>query len=83
MLEPPLGLVPVTLRTVAIATGVIDIDLVRAVIALRDMASEVRRTTPLEIPHGPGVTGQQAVPDLRAIGRTVEHGMQPTAPCDE
>ena len=50
----------------------IDVDLLRAVITLGDMAAKVRGATRLEIPHGPGVTGQQAVPDLRARRRTVE-----------
>ena len=61
-----------TLRTVTIATGMIDGDLLRAVITLGDMASKVRGATLLDIPHGPGVTGQHAIPDLRAIRRTVE-----------
>ena len=61
-----------TLRTVTIATGMIDVDLLRAVIALRAMASEVRRAARVEIPHRPRLTGQQVIADLRAIGRTVE-----------
>ena len=50
----------------------IDVDLLRAVITLGDMASKVRRPTPLEIPHGPGVTGPHAIADVCAVRRTVE-----------
>jgi len=57
---------------VTIATGLIDGDLLRAVIALRDMPSKVRRAARVEIPHRPRVTGQQAIANLRAINGTVE-----------
>ena len=72
LIEPALGRVAVTRWTVAMATGVIHVALPRTVITLRDVASEVRRAALLEIPHGPGVTGQHVITDLRAIRRTVE-----------
>src|SRR5438876_8498129 len=47
--EPSLGLIVVTLRTTAVATGVIAIPLLRALVALIDVASKERRTAVFDI----------------------------------
>jgi hypothetical protein len=42
------------------------------VIALLQVASEVRRAARLDVPYSPGLTGEQAIPEPGAIRRSVE-----------
>src|SRR5258705_4374577 len=69
LLEPARRLVPVTLGTVAIATGGIGIEQPVAVATLFQMAAKVSGATRRQLLQGPQLTGQQ--PMRRAIGRTV------------
>jgi len=72
LLDPALGLVAVTLRTMAIPAGMVGVDLPPAAIALLQMASEVRRTARFDISQGPHLSGQQAIPEACAVGGAVE-----------
>src|SRR5258705_8057846 len=69
LLEPARRLVPVTLGTGEIATGVIGIAQPVAVVTLFKMAAKVSGATRREILQSPKLTGQQPV--RGAIGRTV------------
>ena len=53
--------------------GVIDVDALRAVITLRDLAATGRRPALFEIPHRPHVTGQQTVAVLGPVGAGNSH----------
>lgn len=70
--QPAVGLVAVTLRTVAVAAGVKRIHLPAAVIALMHVASQGRRPTGFEVAQGPTMTGQDAIGEARQIRRPVE-----------
>src|SRR5258705_13420256 len=69
LLEPGLGLVPVTRGTVAIARGVRGIEQPVAVVTLFQMAAKVSGATRRQLLQSPQLTGQQPV--RGAIGRTV------------
>ena len=70
--KPALRLVLVTLRTGAVAAGVIGKDFLLAVIALIDMASKQRRAAGLDIAKSPFLNGAERVPSLLSIRRAVE-----------
>jgi hypothetical protein len=70
--EPALGLVPVTLRTGAVAAGVVRIDRVPALIALMDVTSTGWRPAGFDIPQGPALTGRQGRAEPGAVRRPVE-----------
>jgi len=70
--EPAGGLVAGTLRTMAVAAGVIRVDRVPALIAPMDMASQGRRAAGFEIPQGPTLAGPQGLAEARAVRRPVE-----------
>jgi hypothetical protein len=56
----------------AIAAGVITIDLPLTVITLRELAAEVRSPARREIPQDSRLAGEQTVPDVGAVRRAVE-----------
>jgi hypothetical protein len=56
--QPAVGLVAVTLRTVAVAAGVKRIHLLAAVIALMHVASQGRRPTGFEVAQSPAMLGK-------------------------
>ena len=62
---------PLALRAVPIAAGVVAIDLPLTVTTLRELTAEVRSPTRREIPQDARVTGEQTVPDVGAIRRAV------------
>jgi hypothetical protein len=70
--QPAVGLVAVTLRTVAVAAGVKRIHLLAAVIALMHVASQGRRPTGFEVAQSPAVTGQNAIGEASEIRRPVK-----------
>ena len=69
--EPAVGLVAVTLRTMAVTAGVKRVHLRPAAIAMMDVASQGRPTR-FEIAQRPAVTGQDAVGEACQIRRPVE-----------
>ena len=70
--DPAFGLIAVTLRATAVAAGVIRIDLLRAVVALVDMASKERRAAVSNIAKGLFLNRCQLGSELRAIRIAVE-----------
>jgi hypothetical protein len=70
--EPAFGLVVVTLRTTAVAAGVIGIDFPAAMVALMNMASEKRRATVLDIPQCFLLRSGQLIAELGQKGFAVE-----------
>jgi hypothetical protein len=71
-LEPALGARAVTRRAVPVAAGVVAKDLALTVIALRQLAAEVRSPARREIPQDSRLAGEETVPDVGAIRRAVE-----------
>jgi hypothetical protein len=71
-LKPAFGLILVTLRTGAIAAGVVRKDLLLTVIALIDMASKERRAASGNIPQSPFLNRTQDVAVLLLVRRAVE-----------
>ncbi len=72
LLKPAFSVFPVTLRTGAVAAGVVRIALLAAVIALVHVASEVRGPAGLDIPQGPKLTGRHGRAEASQIRRPVE-----------
>jgi hypothetical protein len=70
--EPAFGPIAVARRAVPVAAGVIAIHLGVAVITPRQGTTEVRGSTPREIPEDSRLAGEQTVPDVGAIRRAVE-----------
>jgi hypothetical protein len=70
--KPAIGLVLVTLRAGAIATGVIPKDVLLAVIALIDVASKERRAAGGNIPERPLLNRAQGFTELLAVRRAME-----------
>src|SRR5207245_9409384 len=67
-LQPALGLLPVTLRAVPVATGVVTVLARAAVITRLDMPTEGHRATGHDVGQGPAVRRQQR----RAVERLVD-----------
>jgi len=70
--QPPIGLLPVTLGTVAVAAGVVGIARLCAVVALVHVPPQGRRPAGLNIPQGPALTGRQGRAVAGAVRRPVE-----------
>ncbi len=70
--EPAFGLAPMTLRTGAVAAGVVRIALLPAVIALVHVPSTGWRPAGFDIPQGPELTGRHGRAEAGTVGRPVE-----------
>ena len=60
LFEPSLSFIVLTLRAVPVTAGMVGVPGFPAVIAMPSLPAEFRRAASDDIPHGPGLTGQDA-----------------------
>ena len=72
LFKPAFGLLTVTLRTGAVAAGVIAIDFLLAVIALTNVTSKHRRAAVGNVAERAFLNRGQAIPELFAVGGAME-----------
>ena len=67
MCQPFLGLLLLALRTVPVLTGVVAVMIRVAGLTVIDLAAESLRAAPLNVVHGPKMTGKHPVAKFRAV----------------
>jgi len=72
MCQPFLGLLLLALRPVPVLTGVGAVMLRLAGLTMIDLGAERLRAAPLDVLHGPQMTGQHPVPTCRAVGGAMD-----------